>query len=285
MINGISLNNRSNVSFGLQMGEETPRPTKKENSDTFTTSKPKHAKQAPKSNGWAPWQKAVAVLGSFGVGATAGAVGTAAVINNQQVEDAPYVLEGHITDEKQLAYVSSLFGSAPEVILDYNGVEDVEALADKDDVAVPDKFTGLEETLADIEAKLASDDIDYDERLVLEKKAEAIKDFESEQENYAVAYKKDDMVYFVIKKDVNVETFKKMYGIKDGVMSDYNHFDGFYDSTDHGMDTEHYINYTAETLQEGETYKVPESAINLAKQFAKLFKENGFDFNAVISAK
>ena len=80
MINGISLNNRSNVSFGLTMGEEAPRPTKKENSDTFTTSKPKHAKQAPKSNGWAPWQKAVAVLGSFGVGATAGAVGTAAVI-------------------------------------------------------------------------------------------------------------------------------------------------------------------------------------------------------------
>lgn len=285
MINGISSRNFSNVSFGVIVGPDSSNQYSKKvdnNGDTFQ----KEGTKKAKNSDWATWQKVAAIIGSIGIGAGAGA-GTTALIMNSQNDDAPsaYVASAPIESEEELAKVADYAGSSIDALYGYNDVDGLVELTQKEEVYIPYGYSGLEDKESEIKEELASGDLDYEKQVVLEKKLDAIRAFEQNQKEYAIAVKDGEMYTFYMKKDVNVETFKKMFGIKDGVMAAYNDFDGFYDSELHGGEEEHFINYTEETLYEGQTYTVPVDSVKIGKLFDKLFKENGFIFSEVIKGE
>lgn len=222
-----------------------------------TTKKSAPAKKAPakKNNGLTPFQK----LGLFlsGVAIGGGAVGAGTAIAN--VPDKPEIgVYGEIVDEKQLEYVADLFGTEEDLILAYNGAESVEDLADKSQVGVPQLFNPVQDKIDALQEKLYDDSLTVDEQLSIQEEIDALKDKQQTQRDVAWSYQDGKYVYFIMNETINVEEFKKIYGIEDKALRRYNDLDCTYESVSHGPgeNDSHYKDYTGACLYKGETYKV-----------------------------
>ena len=220
MITNISFNNRPQVSFGVIVGPDPSNQYNKNNDnsgDTFEKSEPKKAepqKTEPKTkakakSSYSPWQKGTALLGAFGLGGCvgAGAVGAYAynVIGEQNAPSA-YVIPGKIASAEDVEILAEYAGSSSDIVYDYNDADGIEQLSKKENVYIPYGYTGLEEKMAKLKDALASDGLDYQERLIAEEKVEAIQKFEQQQKEYvlAVAHQMSPLTEFNIDKNKTI---------------------------------------------------------------------------------
>lgn len=238
--------------YGGDSFEKSTQPKKSQPSTKKAPAKKAPAKKYIKLT---PLQTLGLVLAGLGAGVTGVGIPTAASNYEPKPEIGIY---GEITDADQLEYVANLYGSDEDLILAYNDAESVEDLADKSQVGVPKLFNPMQEKIDVLEAKLYDKNLTVEEQLSLQDEIEALKDKQQAQKDAAWAYQDGNNVFFIMNETINAEDFKKIYGIEDGALSDYNNLECTYESVDHGPgeNASHYRDYTGASLHKGETYKV-----------------------------
>ena len=288
MITNISFNNRPQVSFGVIVGPDPSNQYNKNNDnsgDTFVKSEPKKAepqKTEPKTkanakSSYSPWQKGTALLGAFGLGGCvgAGAVGAYAynVIGEQNAPSA-YVIPGKIASAEDVEILAEYAGSSSDIVYDYNDADGIEQLSKKENVYIPYGYTGLEEKMAKLKDALASDGLDYQERLIAEEKVEAIQKFEQQQKEYVLAVKDDKDFLLYVKDELALADVERMFGVKAGLITDE---DGV-----PFVDSEGTISSENVIVYDGDVLRVKVSDVKIADKFNDLFRENGFMFHPVV---
>ena len=222
-----------------------------------TTKKSAPAKKAPakKNNGLTPFQKLGLFLSGVAVGGGAVGVGNAVV----NYEPKPGIgLYRSIEDYDDLSYVAKMYNSDENLILAYNGVENVQELSEKEEVKVPHSFDLVQDKIDSLQEKLYNKKLTVDEQNSLLSEIDALKDKQQTQRDVAWSYQDGKYVYFIMNETINVEEFKKIYGIEDKALRRYNDLECTYESVSHGPgeNDSHYKDYTGACLYKGETYKV-----------------------------
>ncbi|MBE7704474.1 MAG: hypothetical protein E7Z90_01530 [Cyanobacteria bacterium SIG29] len=166
------------------------------------------------------------------------------------------------------------YGVDPIIIKSQNNI-DGDIIQTTTTITIPADFeTPVEEEINDLQENLFKKNIDNEERKKIEAEISELLELQQIQSEIAVAYTDGDYAYFTItlpndetatptqqkyRYGINVEEFKDIFGIKDGVIKKHNDMSFFWDSDETGG----FMNYTGNTLSDGETIKVPVSAVNL----------------------
>lgn len=113
------------------------------------------------------------------------------------------------------------------ILLANSGIEEDEPL---DTIKMPEKYDGLEEKISDIEERLESTKLDYAERNMLKSQLNSIKARQDCQHELAQTYLSPNGKYvYIIPNDYGIalEEIKEAFGIKDGVIRDYNNIEDY----------------------------------------------------------
>ena len=176
-----------------------------------------------------------------------------------------------IHDEVSLEEIAERYNSTANIILDYNDADNIEEIKEKEEIKIPYSYDFIDKEIEELQEKLFSSKLDYEERLELEQKLSNLQAKKELQDSIAEVYSDGKYVYFnliELKKDapdsakevyenstINVEKFKEIFDIKDGAIKKYNDISYHWDSDDEGYGG--YKNYTSARLVAGDTIKVP----------------------------
>ena len=187
---------------------------------------------------------------------------------------APLTTEVVVEAGTSITELAERYGVDPIIIKSQNNI-DGDIIQTSCTIVIPSDFeTPVEEEIDDLQENLFKKNIDNEEREKIEAEIDRLLELEQLQSEIAVAYTDGDYAYFTItlpndetatptqqkyKYGINVEDFKDIFGIKDGVIKKHNDMGFFWDSDETGG----FMNYTGNTLSNGETIKVPVSAVSL----------------------
>lgn len=150
-------------------------------------------------------------------------------------------------------------------------------------------YSGLGSLKDEFYDKLGSKLLTSNKREEIKDKIDAIEEFEAKQKEYVSAVQTGDKIKFTVNKSLTVKNFKNMYGVKDGYFLDYNseyENRGVYDSAHSSLgDSMYFVNYDAIVLNPGDTVELPSSSLELAENFKKMYKENGFSFSVIFKGE
>lgn len=154
--------------------------------------------------------------------------------------------------------IAEVYNIDEEIIERYNGIITEDDLAEKESLKIPSAYDYISEEIEKIQEKLYSDDLKPEKREEYEEKILALQNKLELQQQYAKTYTDGKDVFWIIKKDVNVEEFKDIFDIKDGALKNHNDIDFTYETDEFG---DSLMNYTGATLPKGKLLHVPVSAI------------------------
>lgn len=234
--------------------KETSQPQRSETKPQTTKSQPRKTN----SNYSKPFQKFVSLLMAAAFGASVYAAGDA--ISEHEPKPDIVNLPFAITSVDHLENVAEAYQTDIDTIVSYNGCESPEEMVGKENIAIPSAYNPFQERFEEIQGKLKKNNLSEKKQAELMSEMEFILNKMQQQDESATAYQDGKFVYFQMKKDMNAETFKDIWGIKDGALHRYNlNLDYSFYSVDHGpMENDsHYKDYTNAVLYEGNTYKVP----------------------------
>lgn len=161
-----------------------------------------------------------------------------------------------------------------EAIMDYNNL--TSSILGKDmTISIPSSFDHVGSEIDELQKDLYRRTTNAEEAAEIAQEIEELQDVQKLQSEIAKMYTDGDFVYFYItlptdetasetqlqyNGHINVETFKDIFGIKDGVIRKHNNMDYAWGSNEYGG----YKDYTVNTLRNGQTIKVPTSAVKLS---------------------
>lgn len=145
-----------------------------------------------------------------------------------------------------------------ETIMDYNNLSS-SILGTDMTISIPSSFDHVGDEIAELQEDLYRRTTDEEEAEKIVQKIEKLQNVQKDQAEIATMYTDGEFVYFLINSKINVEDFKDVFGIKDEVIREHNDMDFFWDSDEYGG----YKDYRANTLNEGQTIKVPTSAVKV----------------------
>lgn len=161
-----------------------------------------------------------------------------------------------------------------EAIMDYNNL--TSSILGKDmTISMPSSFDHVGSEIDELQKDLYRRTTNAEEAAEIAQEIEELQDVQKLQSEIAKMYTDGDFVYFYItlptdetasetqlqyNGHINVETFKDIFGIKDGVIRKHNNMDYAWGSNEYGG----YKDYTVNTLRNGQTIKVPTSAVKLS---------------------
>lgn len=148
---------------------------------------------------------------------------------------------------------------APQsVIFIANNVNTIQELKDKSKVIIPERYDYMTEKIAYREAELQKGNLSKKEE---EKHTVALTNLLAAQElqaETADVYADKHTIYYQLKKDINVEDFKDIFWIVEGVIAKNNNIQGRYFTEKNSMnDSYSYIDYSYATLEEGTVIRIP----------------------------
>lgn len=144
------------------------------------------------------------------------------------------------------------------IIERYNGIVTEDDLAEKESLKIPSTYDYISDEIEKIQEKLYSDNLKPEKREEYEEKILALQNKLELQQQYAKTYTDGKDVFWIIKKDVNVEEFKEIFDVKNGALKNHNDIDFTYETDEFGDSLK---NYTGGMLKKGELKHVPVSAI------------------------
>ncbi len=159
-----------------------------------------------------------------------------------------------------------------EAIKDYNNLSSP-VLGSDTVLSIPSTFNHpICDEIAEYTFDLYSKDLDEQEQAELVSDIEELRKLQQLQSEIATMYTDGDYAYFLITLPtdetatetqagygghINVEQFKEIFGIKDGVIKDHNNIDYTWCGNEYGS----YMDYTIATLYNGQTIKVPVKSV------------------------
>lgn len=161
-----------------------------------------------------------------------------------------------------------------EAIMDYNNLSSP-ILGTNMTISMPSSFDHVGSEIDELQEDLYRRTTSAEEAIEIAQEIEELQDVQKLQSEIAKMYTDGDFVYFYItlptdetasetqlqyNGHINVETFKDIFGIKDGVIRKHNNMDYSWGSNEYGG----YKDYTGNTLWNGQTIKVPTSAVKLS---------------------
>lgn len=225
-----------------------------------TSKKPSHSKK--KSHN--PY-KALCLLFAFGKLASMVAGGVA------EPQDETTVNAKAGEDVNKYAVV---YNMPAEAIMDYNNLSSP-ILGTNMTISIPSSFDHVGSEIEELQEDLYRRTTDAEEADEIAREIEELQDVQALQSEIATMYTDGDFVYFYItlptdetasetqlkyNGHINVESFKDIFGIKDGVIRKHNDMSYSWGSDEYGG----YKDYTGNTLWNGQTIKVPTSAVKLS---------------------
>lgn len=134
--------------------------------------------------------------------------------------NANYDAMGHTITE-----VAEWSGVDEKAILLANQMTD--ANEQVDDIVLPESYSPLEEDISKLQERLEKDKLTNEERLELQEELDFLVSKQQEQNAISASFIDEDgkFVYIVPDERTSAETIKDAYGIKDGVLKDYNDMD------------------------------------------------------------
>lgn len=171
--------------------------------------------------------------------------------------------------------IADTYGVDEDIIKGFNGLTE-DTIPYSMQITIPSEFEHpLEDKIEDLQEDLFSDKLNAEERAELEEKIQNMKEVQEIQSDIAKAYTDGKYVYFQItlptdetateiQKEykygyINVEKFKDIFGIKDGVIKKYNNIGYSWASDEYGS----YKDFTTNSLHNGTIIKVPVSAVSV----------------------
>lgn len=171
--------------------------------------------------------------------------------------------------------LADTYGVDEDIIKSFNCLFD-DTVSEQMTLKIPSEFEHpLEEKIEDLQENLFSDKLNAEKRAELEEEIQNMQEVQEIQSDIAKAYTDGDFVYFLITLpqdetatdiqkqyeygSINVEEFKDIFGIKDGVIKKYNNIDYSWGSDEFGG----YKDYTTNSLYNGKVIKVPVSAVSV----------------------
>ena len=161
-----------------------------------------------------------------------------------------------------------------EAIMDYNNLSSP-ILGTNMTISMPSSFDHVGSEIDELQEDLYRRTTSAEEAIEIAQEIEELQDVQKLQSEIAKMYTDGDFVYFYItlptdetasetqlqyNGHINVESFKDIFGIKDGVIRKHNDMDYSWGSNEYGG----YKDYTGNTLWNGQTIKVPTSAVKLS---------------------
>ncbi len=161
-----------------------------------------------------------------------------------------------------------------DVIMDYNNLSNP-IFGTNTTISIPSMFDHVGEKIDELQEDLYKRGTDFAEAAEITEQIEELQDVQQMQSEIATMYTDGDFVYFLITLPtdetatetqrqfdgyINVEKFKDIFGIKDGVIRKYNDVEYSWGSDEYGG----YKDYTGNILRNGETVKVPVSAVKVS---------------------
>lgn len=156
---------------------------------------------------------------------------------------------------------AEMYGSSEEAIMAYNKLTS-DILGEDMEIVIPSLYENpVEEEISELQENLYSANLDTEKRAEIEGEIADLQAIQQLQDETAISYTDGDYIYFTITNPdgVNVETFKGIFGIKDGVIKEHNNISFTWGSNEHGG----YMDYTGAHLREGQTIKVPTGSVAL----------------------
>lgn len=151
------------------------------------------------------------------------------------------------------------YGSSEEAIMAYNKLSS-DILNEDMELVIPALYEHpVDGEIEELQEDLYSNKLDAEERTQTEEEIAQLQALQQLQDETAVSYIDGDYIYFTIKNPdgVNVETFKGIFGIKDGVVKKHNDIDFTWGSNEYGG----YMDFTGAYLREGETIRIPNGSV------------------------
>lgn len=156
---------------------------------------------------------------------------------------------------------AEMYGSSEEAIMAYNKLQS-DVLGQNMEIVIPSLYEHpVDDEIEELQENLFSNSLDTDERAKTEDEIAQLQALQQLQDETAVSYTDGDYIYFTITnpEGVNVETFKGIFGIKDGVVKKHNDIGFTWGSNEYGG----YMDYTGAHLREGQTIKVPTGSVSM----------------------
>lgn len=171
--------------------------------------------------------------------------------------------------------LAEIYNINEQVLLDFNNITINTNFADLEEIKVPYSFDYVNDEIEELKTKLYSKRLDADERREIENRIIALNAKQDEQDCVACAYSDGKYVYYVIEFDedapedikdkyqygINVETFKKLFDIKDKAIRRHNDLDSDWEANENGQGG--YYDYTGNWFHNGDIIKVPVSAVKI----------------------
>lgn len=154
--------------------------------------------------------------------------------------------------------IAEAYNLDEEIIERYNGIITEDDLTDKENLTIPSTYNYINDEIEKIQEKLYSDNLKPEKREEYEEKMLALQNKLELQEKYAKTYTNGEKVYYIIQEDINVETFKDIFDIKNGAIKDNNEIGNSWYSDEYGSMKD----YTGEILRRNQLIKVPINEIN-----------------------
>lgn len=171
--------------------------------------------------------------------------------------------------------IADTYGVDEDIIKSFNGLTE-DTIPRSMTITIPSEYEHpLDDKIEDLQDDLFSNKLDAKERAELEEEVKNMQEVQALQSDIAKAYTDGNYVYFQITLPqdetatdiqkqyeygyINVEKFKDIFGIKDGVIRKYNDISYTWGSNEF----HDYKDYTNSKLYNGSIIKVPVSAISV----------------------
>lgn len=183
------------------------------------------------------------------------------------------VVEVNAKAGDNLADYALVYNIDEEAIKDYNSLKS-SVLGNDRVLSIPSAFDPVGDKIAEYTFDLYSRGLDDKEQTELVSDIEELREIQQLQSEIATMYSDGKYAYFLITLPtdetatetqadfggrINVEKFKEIFGIKDGVIKDHNDIEYTWGGDEYGS----YMDYTVATLSDGQTIKVPLSAVGI----------------------
>lgn len=169
---------------------------------------------------------------------------------------------------------AEMYGSSEEAIIAYNKLQSDIVPYDME-ISIPAMYEHpVVDEIEQVQNELFTKKLDADERTEKQAEVAELLEIQQMQSEIATSYTDGDFVYYTITLPtdesatstqagyngrINVEEFKDIFGIKDGVIRDHNNLGYTWGSNEY----ESWKDYTGESFYNGQTVKVPVNAISM----------------------
>ncbi len=174
---------------------------------------------------------------------------------------------------ENLADYAFVYNVDEDAIKDYNNLTS-SVLGNDTVLSIPSAFDPVGEKIAQYTIDLYGKGVDEEEQAELVEDIEQLRAIQQLQSEIATMYSDGKYAYFLITLPtdetatetqagyggcINVEEFKEIFGIKDGVIKDHNDISYTWGGDEYGS----YMDFTVATLSDGQTIKVPVGAVDV----------------------